>query len=120
MRLHRSAPVLVKHHEVLLPAVQSCEQLLELVEAHLARVVPLVDDWLSFNSGRVQSTSGSSVNTWDSVNECTKAFNGYVEHCNHDPACLQAECCEEEEEQLSGVIQDENICTVLTCHIRDS
>lgn len=42
VRLHGSTPVLVEHHEVLLPAVQSCEQLLELVEAHLARVVPLV------------------------------------------------------------------------------
>lgn len=41
VRLHGSTPVLVEHHEVLLPAVQSCEQLLELVEAHLARVVPL-------------------------------------------------------------------------------
>lgn len=47
-----------------------------------------------------------------------KLFNGYVQHRNHDPACLQAECCEEEEEKISGGIQNENICTVLTCHIR--
>lgn len=54
VRFHRSAPVLVEHHEVLLPAVQSREQLLELIEAHLARVVPLVDAWLSFNAGRAR------------------------------------------------------------------
>lgn len=50
MRFHRSAPVLVGHHEVLLPAVQGREQLLELIEAHLARVIFLVDGWLSFNN----------------------------------------------------------------------
>lgn len=101
MRFHRSAPVLVEHHEVLLPAVQSCKQLLELVEAHLASVVPLVDVWLSFNNGRGQSATGSSVNRGcGTVNECIKSFNGYVQHRNHDPACLQAECCEEEEEKI--------------------
>lgn len=42
VRFHGATPVLVEHHEVLLPAVQGREQLLELVEAHLARVVPLV------------------------------------------------------------------------------
>lgn len=41
MRLNGSTPVLVKHHEVLLPAVERCEEFLELVEAHLARVISL-------------------------------------------------------------------------------
>lgn len=41
MRLHRPAAVLVEHHEVLLPAVKRCEELLELGEAHLPREVPL-------------------------------------------------------------------------------
>lgn len=50
VRFHRSAPVLVEHHEVLLPAVQSREQLLELVEAHLARVISLMDVWLRLNN----------------------------------------------------------------------
>lgn len=50
MRFHRPAPVLIEHHEVLLPAVQRREELLELVEAHLARVISLRDVWLSFNN----------------------------------------------------------------------
>lgn len=41
MRLNGSTPVLVKHHEVLLPAVERREEFLELIEAHLARVISL-------------------------------------------------------------------------------
>lgn len=51
-RLHCAAPVLVKHHEVLLPAVERREQLLELVEAHLASVVSLCGRQLRLNSQR--------------------------------------------------------------------
>lgn len=42
MRFNSAAPVLVKHHEMLLPAVQGREQILELIEAHLACKIPLV------------------------------------------------------------------------------
>lgn len=41
MRLDGSTSVLVKHHEVLLPAVERREEFLELIEAHLARVISL-------------------------------------------------------------------------------
>lgn len=41
VRLDGPAPVLVKHHEVLLPAVQGSKQLLELIKAHLACKIPL-------------------------------------------------------------------------------
>lgn len=50
VRFNSTTPVVVHHHEVLLPAVQSREQLLELVETHLACKVPLVTVWLSFNN----------------------------------------------------------------------
>lgn len=50
VRFHSPAPVLVVHHEVLLPAVQSREQILELAEAHLTCEVPLLKAWLSFNN----------------------------------------------------------------------
>lgn len=45
MRFNGPAPVLVKHHEVLLPAVQSREQILELIETHLACEIPLETVW---------------------------------------------------------------------------
>lgn len=42
MRFYGAAPVLVEHHKVLLPAVQRREQVLELIETHLAGKIPLV------------------------------------------------------------------------------
>lgn len=42
MGFHRATPVLVKHHEVLLPATQGSKQLLELIEAQLSGHVSLV------------------------------------------------------------------------------
>lgn len=52
MRLNSSTSVLVKHHEVLLPAIQRREEFLELIEAHLARVIFLQVLKLRLNSQR--------------------------------------------------------------------
>lgn len=90
MRLHRPAPVLVEHHEVLLPAVQSREQLLELAEAHLAREVPLVRMRLSLKRTCGRSDRKQAISLFFFL-------EGYVEHRDHDPARLQAEGCERQE-----------------------
>lgn len=56
MGLNSATPVLVEHHEVLLPAVEGSEQLLELVEAHLAGVISLRGLQLRLNSQRGRET----------------------------------------------------------------